>query len=277
MKILRRKWTGLDRSSTFRLYPIGDLHLGNSACDEALFRQVVQRVADDEHALWVGLGDYADFVNLSDPRFDPASLSSWVTMRHLGDLARAQADRFLDIVEPIASKCLGLIEGNHERSIAKYYERSIYGELVTGIKLRGGFPVEHQLAFGYSGWLILTFYRHEERGAASAIRISLHHGFVGGKLAGAKALNMQRWLWNHDCDLAIFGHSHNTMVQVEAVERVKGNRVVHDHRIGMYSGTFMNGARYSEKAGYFPLPLTQPHAVLRPGAQFHRDRVKVVA
>ena len=163
-------------------------------------------------------------------------------------------------------------------AIAKHYERSIYSDIVTGIKQRGGFPVEHQLAFGYSGWLILHFYRHETRDLRGhLIRISLHHGFVGGKLAGAKALNMQRWLWCHDCDLAIFGHSHNTMVQVEAVERVQGSRVVHDHRIGMYSGTFMNGARYSEKAGYFPLPLTQPHVVLRPGAEEHRDRIKVVA
>ena len=149
---------------------------------------------------------------------------------------------------------------------------------MSGVKERGGFEPDHSLAFGYSGWLLLHFYRHatkEQRG--TLVKVSLHHGFVGGKLAGAKALNMQRWLWNHECDLAIFGHSHNTMVQVEAIEKVKGNRVVHDHRIGMYSGTFMNGARYSEKAGFFPLTLTQPHVILQPGAEQHRDRVRVVA
>ena len=234
MKILRRKWHGLDRSSTFRLYPLGDVHLGNKACDERLFRQVVQRIAEDDDALWVGLGDYADFINLSDPRFDSESLSSWVRMSHLGDLAKAQASRFLDIIGPIAGKCLGLIEGNHERAIEKYYERSIYSEIVSGVKERAGFPVEHQLAFGYSGWLMLHFYRHATRDAqGSLVRISLHHGFVGGKLAGAKALNMQRWLWCHDCDLAIFGHSHNTMAQIEAVESVRGNKIVRQHRTGM--------------------------------------------
>ena len=278
MKILRRKWAGVSRSDTFTLYPLGDVHLGNAACDEKLFRQVVQRIAEDDAAYWVGLGDYADFVNMSDPRFDPASLSPWVTMTDIGDLAGAQAKRFLSIVEPIAGKCLGLIEGNHERAIQKHYERSIYSDIVTGVKLMGGFPVEHQLAFGYSGWLILLFYQKEtEQRPVHRLSISLHHGFVGGKLAGAKALNMQRWLWSHDCDLAIFGHSHNSMVQVEAVERVRGSKVVHDHRIGMYSGTFMNGARYSEKAGFFPLPITQPHIALRPWAELHRDRVRVVA
>jgi len=278
MKIIRRKWRGVSRSDTWTLYPLGDVHLGNAACDEKLFRQVVKRIAADDRALWVGLGDYCDFVNLSDPRFDHASLASWVRMSHLGDLARAQSERFLEIVQPIAGKCLGLVEGNHERAIAKHYERSIYSEIVMGVKQAGGFPVEQQLGFGYSGWLLLHFYRHETKDACGrCIKISLHHGFVGGKLAGAKALNMQRWLWTHCCDLAIFGHSHNTMVQVESVESVKGNRVVHDHRIGCYGGTFMNGARYSEKAGYFPLPITQPHVILQPGAHERRDVVRVVA
>ena len=277
MKIIRRKWHGLDRATTFRLFPLGDVHLGNAACDEKLFRSVVQRIADDDNALWIGLGDYCDFINVSDPRFDPESLSPWVRMAHLPDLARAQSERFLEIVQPIAHQCLGLVEGNHERAIAKHYERSIYSEIVTGIKERGGFESDHPLAFGYSGWLMLHFYRHATKDAhGRLVRISLHHGFVGGKLAGAKALNMQRWLWTHDCDLAIFGHSHNTMAQVEAVESVKGNRVVRHHRIGMYSGTFMNGARYSEKAGYFPLPITQPHVLLRPGAAEQRDQIRVV-
>ena len=96
-------------------------------------------------------------------------------------------------------------------------------------------------------------------------------------MAGAKALNMQRWLWSHECDLCIFGHSHNTMAQIEAVESVRGNKIVRHHRIGMYSGTFMNGARYSEKAGYFPLPITQPHVILWPGAHERRDWVRVVS
>ena len=276
MKILRRKWHEVQRPDCWRLFPLGDIHLGNAACDERMFRQAVKRIEEDDNALWVGIGDYADFINMSDPRFCTDSLAPWVKMAHLGDLAKAQSERFLDIVEPIAGKCLGLVEGNHERSIQKYYERSIYSEIVSGVKERGGFDADHQLAFGYSGWLMLHFYRSEKRAQGTLIRIYLHHGFVGGKLAGAKALNMQRILWNHECDLAIMGHSHNTAVQVEAVEKVKGNRVVHDHRIGMFGGTFMSGAGYAEVKGYFPLPLTQPHVILQPGAHEHRDRIRVV-
>ena len=277
MKVIRRKWHGLDRSSTFRLYPVGDVHLGNAACDEKLFRSVVQRIAEDDNALWIGLGDYADFINMSDPRFSTEALASWVRMSHLGDLARAQSERFLNIVQPIASKCLGLVEGNHERAIAKHYERNIYSEIVSGIKERGGFDADMPLAFGYSGWLMLHFYRSQKDAQGTLLRVFLHHGFVGGRLGGAKALAMQRALWSTDCDLIIWGHSHDTMVKPEAIRKVRGNREVQEIRKGCIAGTFLNGARYAEEKGYLPVPLMQPHVILQPGAREHRDRIRVVS
>lgn len=277
MKVIRREWFNVSRSDEWTLYPLGDIHIGNRACDEKQFRAVVADIAADDHALWIGLGDYADFIQRNDPRFEVESLASWFKIADLADIAAAQRDRFLDIVEPIAPKCLGLVEGNHERAIHKHYERDIYLEIVAGIKDRGGFAAEHKLAFGYSGWLLLNFCRGENRSAATLLRIWLHHGFVGGRLAGAKALNMQRVLWSRACDLAIMGHSHNAATQVEAVERVAGDKVVQDHRIGCFSGTFMTSARYGEAKGYFPMPLTQTRVVLQPGARYQRDRVRVIS
>jgi len=276
MKVIRHEWFNVSRSESWTLYPLGDIHLGNKACDEALLRQVVQAIAADDQALWVGLGDYADFIQRSDPRFEVESLASWFKVADLGDIAAAQRDRFLDIMEPIAPKCLGLIEGNHERAIHKHYERDIYSELVSGIKERGGFAATRDLAFGTSGWMLLNFYRSEKRSAATLVKVWLHHGFVGGKLAGAKALNMQRVLWTHDCDLAIMGHSHNSNVQPEAVERVRGKRAIWEPRKGCFSGSFMDKqALYAEQKGYFPMATMQPVITLRPGARHVRDRIKI--
>ena len=277
MKIIRRDWFGIDRTTTYRLYPIGDIHLGNRACDEAMLKRTVDAIAADDDALWLGLGDYADFIGRSDRRFDVDSLADWMQVVHLGDIAKAQRDRLMDYLAPIAPKCLGLVEGNHERSIKKYYERDIYREIVSGIKEAGGFEPDHDLAFGYSGWLMLHYYRSDKRQRGTLLKLNLHHGFVGGKLAGAKALNMQRWLWSHEADLVIMGHSHNSAAQVEAVEKVRGGKIVHDHRIGCYSGSYMRGAMYAEMKGYFPLPLTQTVIILQPGAHEQRDRIRVVS
>jgi len=277
MTVIRREWFDVSRTDTWRLFPLGDVHLGNAACDERLFKAVVQRIADDDQALWIGLGDYADFINRRDPRFTVDSLADWVTIRDLGDLACAQRERFLDIVQPIAHKCLALVEGNHERAIYRHYERHIFGEIVAGIKDAGGFGADHRLSLGYTGWLILAYHRSEKREGTGRICVNLHHGFVGGRLAGAKALNMQRWLWNHDADLVIFGHSHNTMSQIEAVEKVRGSQVAFDHRIGIFCGTFMNGAQYAQERGYMPLPKTSLEVLLQPRARERRDRIKVLS
>jgi hypothetical protein len=224
------------------------------------------------------MGDYADFINLRDPRFEADSLADWVKVPDLVDLARAQRDRFLDIVKPIAGKCLALAEGNHEGAIKKHYERDIYHEIVTGVKEMGGFKADRPLALGIYGWLLLHFYRGKKRQAGSLIRVNVHHGFVGGKLAGAKALNMQRWLWTHECDLALFGHSHNLGAQIETIEGIdRAGKIRHRQAIGAYTGTFLEMAGYAERKGYFPGPTGHIEIVLRPGAHEVNDRVRVMS
>ena len=260
------------------------MHIGSQACDESLFRQVVKRIEGDPNCYWIGMGDYCDFINLSDKRFDPAVLARWLKMSDLSDLTRAQRDRFLDIVRPIAPKCLALLEGNHERTITRHYERAIYGEIVTAIKEMAGMPPDAPLGLGFYGWLVLSFYHTEKRASGRNVIFNLHHGFVGGKLAGAKALNMQRWLWSHECDVAIFGHSHNQAVQVEAVEYIDTRYNLRNRRrYGCYAGTFLKSvdegiSTYSEVKGYFPLPVGgHIEIVLQPHTKAEAHRVRVTS
>jgi len=272
LRVLRRDWHNLTRADEFHLYPISDPHIGAAACDEDKLSALVSTIAADDRAYWLGGGDYCDFINRGDmKRFDPAALASWLTVADLADLARAERDHFLDITQPIAGKCLGLVEGNHERTILSHYERDVYSEIVTATKERGKFASDHQLAFGYSGYLDLNFYRSDGKSAGTKILVSVHHGYVGGRLAGAKALNMQRWLWTHHCDLALFGHSHNTEIQIESVEFVDGKgNIRYQNRIGAFMGTFLRSGindvdTYSSRAGYAPMPVSYLEITFRPG------------
>jgi predicted phosphodiesterase len=265
------------------LYAIGDVHIGAAACNEKLLRQTVKRIEADDNARWVGVGDYCEWINQKDPRFSAGTLAKWIDIDDLVDLAKAQRDHFLGIVRPIASKCLALVCGNHETALQRHFERDVYSEIVSGVKESGGFDADHKLAVGFYGWLILKFYRSKTRHRSTTIKINLHHGFVGGRLAGAKALNMQRWLWTHDADLVIFGHSHNTASQIEQVESVdKSGKLVQRIRRGVYAGTYLETVSvdgppsYSEVKGYFPTPTGSPEIVLRPGAKDIRDAIRVV-
>lgn len=285
MFVLRREFYNVSRSDKFRIVPLGDIHIGAAACDERLLDRVVSRIAGDEECYWVGMGDYCEFIPVSDRRrFDASTLAKWVQVQDLGDLAAVQKQRFLDKIKPIAGKCLGLVKGNHEDFIRRYYERDIYAEIVCGVKEMAGLKASDRLALGTYGWIRLMFYRTKQKstkGGARTIKFNVHHGFVGGRMAGAKALNMQRWLWTHDADVVLFGHSHNQAAQREAVEILdKGGNVITQVRRGVYCGSFLrNGIEgsntYSETQGYLPMPIGGVEIVLHPGST--GDPVKVVS
>lgn len=282
-KVLQWDFFNVGRGDTFRIIPIGDVHIGSKATDEDLLKKVVASIAKDKNTYWIGMGDYCEFINLRDPRFSSVDLASWIDMADLLDLAKAQRDRYLGHTKCIAHKCLALVKGNHENSIQRHTERAIYEEIVAKTKEYAKFPATKVLGVGTYGWLILRFYRGDKRSEMrSIIRINLHHGFVGGKLKGAKGLNMQRWLWSHECDLALFGHSHNADAFTEAIERVgNNNEIIVETRRGAYCGTFrksvaQDGETYSEIKGYFPLPLEGVEVLLRPGARDTNKRVRLL-
>jgi hypothetical protein len=275
----------VSRSDMFRLVPLGDIHIGAAACDEDLLAQVVKGIADDDNAYWVGLGDYCEFINMRDWRFNVDELADWIKREDLTDLAQVQRDRFLMHIEPIAHKCWGLASGNHEHEIHRHTERAIYDEIVAKVKKMGGMPESHKLGIGIYGWLRANFLRSkedEDKHIRTALVVNIHHGFTGGRLKGAKALNMEKWLWNHECDVAIFGHSHNTDVLTVAVERInKAGQIESITRKGVYAGSFRRTVveghtTYSERMGFFPLPILGCELHLRPGAERRQDRVKVL-
>lgn len=280
MKVIRRDFFNVSRSDEFRIVPIGDVHIGAGACDEDRLKRVVKRVESEPNTYWLGMGDFADFVLRSDAkRFDPTTLADWVETRHLADLARYQVDRFVEFVTPIAGKCLGLVQGNHEQNITKYYERDVYLEIVNKIKDLGK---QEKLALGYEGFLVLTFFRSAEgkRSGASAITIYAHHGSGGGKKEGSKANNLQETLWTIDCDIVLFGHTHNTQTQVQQVLGVVGNRVVDRVRYGAFCGSYLKSYSevdtYSRVKGFRAIPVSGVEIILRPGAELPADRIKLI-
>lgn len=287
MRVLTREFYNVSGAVTncYTLVPLGDIHIGSVACDEGLLKRVVDRIVGDEQCYWVGMGDYCEYVNLSDKRFDPTVLADWLQMGDLGDLVKAQTDRLLELLQPIAGKCLGLLQGNHEQRIAAKYERDVHSVIVNGVKSAGGFAEDHQLDLSFQGWILFKFYwTDRRRGGSQFIRGSFHHGFVGGKLAGAKALNMERWLWSHDCDFAVFGHSHTTGITVAAAESI--DRAANLHVVkkrGGHCGTFMrsvneNGSSlYTERRGFFPSPVGGVEVQIIPGAKTQPERVRMMA
>lgn len=285
--VLKRDFGGVRRNDKFTIVPIGDIHIGAAGCDEDLLAETVEFIRTTRNAYWIGMGDYIDAINYTDPRFDPRTLAPWITVQNMSDLAGAQLERFLAIIAPIAKKCLCMLTGNHEDTIKKYYERDIYSEIVSRLKIAGGFPQDHQLKLDYYGWLRLSFHSKEEPKSGDGVRttaidFNLHHGFGGGKLAGSKALQMEKWLWTHGAEITIFGHTHNADSYRAAVEYLDlhGNVKIEERR-GVYSGTYLtnyngSGSTYAERKGYFPIGVGGVMIELHPHAHKRSDMVRVI-
>ena len=278
MKILRRKLDvrgKLDQPIT--IIPLGDIHWGSKACDEKLADAVIDRIANEENTYWIGMGDYCEFINKSDKRFDAGILADWIGVKDISSLAMTQAKHAIKKLSPIAHKCLDFLAGNHEGSILYKYEFDIYNYMANEIKRNAGIPEEDQFAGGIYSWLLLNL--AVTKTSTKTIRFNLHHGFTGGRLDGAKALNMQRWLWSHDCDICLMGHCHSTIGDKATVDKItdSGRVYAHDNR-GAYTGTFLRtsieGAEtYSERKGYYPIPMGGIQVNIRPQYwQYNQDR-----
>lgn len=284
-KAIRWEWWDYARPDWFTLVPIGDIHLGHVACDERLLAATIKRIADDPRCYWVGLGDYCEYINKADKRYDPEQVAPWVRSEPRGRMAQVQTERITELFKPIAHRCLGIVEGNHETAIRRKFEYDPYYEIVKAVHGAAQLPLDTRIGLGFEGWLELRWYRMPEpkRSATHRLRVYLHHGFVGGRLAGAKALNMQRVLWNHECDLCLMGHSHNTSSGREAREALdRSGRVVEHVGKGAFCGTFLGepvsteSSPYYKEAGYFPTPRGTIEVELRPGAVEQMDRVRIV-
>ena len=280
MKVLTHDFFGEEGRKGITIVPLGDIHIGHAACDESRLQARVQEIKE-RGWYFIGMGDLCEFIPVRDPRFTLDGLADWVEVQHLGDIVSHERARLMRILEPIADRCLGMVSGNHERKILDYYERDVHREMLEEIRRAAGWDAKRDLDLGVGGWLRLRFYRSENdrREGVFTVKMIAHHGFTGGRLAGAKALSLQRWLWTHDADVILFGHSHNTSIQIEAVEYLdRAGNVRYKYRVGAYTGTFLASSvegkeSYSERKGYLPLPTSGVEIQIKPSAK--RERIQV--
>jgi hypothetical protein len=262
-----------------------DIHLGHRACDERLLKATIKEIDEAPHARWIGGGDYCEFINRTDRRYDEAMQADWLVGAR--DLAGRQREKLLELLKPIAPKCLGLLMGNHEETILRKYERDIYGDLVVNVKKWAGMEPAYRLGLGWYGWIVLKYYRAPapSRARAATVKIVGHHGFSTGRLAGANALNLERWLWQHNCALGLMGHSHRRLPgDVDRKDVTTTGKPVMLKGKGAFCGSFLGtyvddeegAAPYYERAGYFGRAPGGVKVILRPGARHQDDRVRIV-
>jgi len=252
---------------TFTPYFIGDTHIGTIHHDRKLWLRDIQRIADDPRALWVGMGDAVEAITLTDPRFSAKEIDEPFRDR-LDDLPYAQLEQFIEDVAPIADKCLGLHEGNHETE----YQRRHYGKLTLKACEGLGMPFLSDTAMTR---LVFRYVSKGERQATYVLTIYSEHGTGGGRKKGAKVNALEDLSAGFAADVYARGHVHTKLIWEGARLSIpaKGALVLrNDTPLFILTGSYyrsyeVGSTSYGQRASYPPTVLGCERIFVQPLAR----------
>lgn len=280
MRVARIKET-YEAGQVFNYYPISDTHLGATECDEEALRALVSKIKGDPNARWSHGGDIGDLITPKDKRFQAGNVAD----RYQGKMHRipdATIEHAVELFAPIADKCWFIGVGNHESSLAAYYDRGIGAEIHSGLGLKDRY-------LGYRGFATIQFRYAKVSGSdarTQTLTIDFHHGWQAGRLYGAFHVEAERTLGHSNADIILRGHSHKRQAH-KFNSWVIGNAAAKapraQERLVVCTGTFMHSVKaasnrtdilsdvqddtYAERKGYRPQdPLGPPLITIAPVA-----------
>ncbi len=248
----RIKYRSQARTLQYRIKPIGDAHIGNIGCDINRLKEDIEEIRQDPTALWIGVGDYVECINITDKRFDPESIDSSYNIRSLSRLVDAQIEDVVFLLKPIAKKCIGFLTGNHEEEVRLRSQRNASYDIAKGLGILDKY-------MGYDGFIRLIFTRHAD---STMVTFYCSHGYGGARKSGSKINKLEDFAHSFDADIIILAHEHKKII-APPVLRLGLNSIgnlIQKKQWAVMSGSYLKGyvqkaTTYIEKKGYPPSDL----------------------
>lgn len=245
-------------NSIYKLYTIGDEHIGTLYHDEDGLLSQIKQIKNDPLALWVGMGDKAEFITPKDPRWMSGVMPSWL---HDDNISTEQEDRYCEMFDSIKNKCLGLLEGNHEDSIRIHNHNDVQKNICKKLGVD---------SLGYSCFLILKF-RRIHSSEAHKITGFLTHGSGCAVTKGAKLNRLQRIMDSFEADFYAHGHVHDIITDEKPYLGLDtNNKIKHKIKVGAMTGCWFRTytqdvrASYGERKNYPATSIGCPVFLLDP-------------
>ena len=242
----------------FRFYPMGDEHIGTLYHAESELLSQIKIIKNDPLAYWFGMGDKAEFITPSDPRWAAKAIPEWVDP---DNLATDQEDRYCDTYYSIKDRCLGLLEGNHEDAIRVHNHSDVQKNICKKLGVDD---------LGYSCFLRIKFKRHLSRETHMVTGL-LTHGSGCAVTKGAKLNRLQRIMDSFEADFYAHGHMHDIITDEKSYLTLDSNNNIKQKvKVGAVTGcwfrTYTQNVRasYGEKKTYPPTAIGAPVFVINP-------------
>jgi hypothetical protein len=226
MEIIKFQIQGSERCD---IIPIGDMHIGNAGFDRKRLKDLVAWIKDRPNIYWIGMGDYIDAINIDDKRFDVKSVDS-LYLSKLDNIVIYQINEATAMLKPIAGKCMGLIEGNHEKAVKMKYHIDPVAALAYNLntKILGDCAAIRVRFAGNNRSRIFTIF---------AV-----HGNTGGRHGGGKINRLEDMLGFFDADIYLMAHAHIKALESRSqmgLDRL-GN-LIKKKKILAVTGSFLKG------------------------------------
>jgi hypothetical protein len=261
VEVIRQDIEYKSRTNIFKIYPLGDLHAGSPNCDEDRFETEVSDIHNNPFARWIGIGDMADCITPNDKRFDMKCLAKWVDE---DDIVESQRKRIVDMLKPIAGKCLCYLSGNHEETIHKIHQNNISQHICDDLGIQFG---------GFSSFIALNFRRIKPDSQSSVNQVLVHarHGSGAAQQEGARIMSLMRLVNAFTADIYLMGHLHCIATYCpERLEMDKNYHIRAKRLVAAITGSWLKayqqgaGVSYAEMKGYKPTQIGCPIITINP-------------
>jgi len=254
----------VDSSKPFTIVPIGDVQLMSSGIESGItvnvkaFKQHLSYIESNyENPLYLGMGDYIDFMSPSNRDSVKKSKIYDQSREYIDKAALDLADEFIDLVKHTKGKWLGMLTGHH------------FAELKSGM------TTDHYIAdaldASYLGRVahIAVRYQNSNGKSDGVLNIWAHHGEGARKYPAGKLLDNVAVHWP-DVDLFFMGHMHESDSARIARYTVDGDGdLVTKNALAVVTGAWLephtaNVGSYIENAMLRPRATGAPIVVVSP-------------
>ncbi len=245
---------GTTINQEYHFHFISDIHGGSRHVVEKRLDNDIKRIEEDETALWFGMGDLGDWIAYSDKRFDSYESADWLDA---ADPWNSTLEWLEKKLKPIAGKCLGLIRGNHEVTVANRYHLHVHKMLAAKL---GALDLG-DMCFYRVRWQRTTT-------SSQSCDFFLCHGWGGGRRSGGQLNKIEMLMMENKANVYAFAHVHGKRANLKLAQRGlnKKGSIVYEERVGVVCGTYLEDSEYMQRNGYGPSVLGSAQVVVRPAS-----------
>jgi predicted phosphodiesterase len=197
MDLLNLKLIKHELSSTFdkvELYPLTDLHIGDSNTDERLFKKFVRFIESEPNR----------FITLQGDLMNNALKNSVSNVYNESMPPREQKKFIIRELRPIADRILCVTGGNHEHRSAKDSDVDLMEDIAISLGVEDYYS-ENGI------FLKVTLGKKTENSKRASYNILCVHGSGGGGKTGGSVNRLEDYLYAIEgLDLGIMGHVHKS-------------------------------------------------------------------